>query len=72
MWGAGGLKFAPEAKATGIRHGIVYGKYPPEDIEAITAMGFLTAEYDSYTDFLVGDRGFQNDELDAAYHTPDG
>jgi hypothetical protein len=72
MWGTGGLKFAREAKAAGIRHGIVYGKYPLEDLEAITALGFLTAEYDSYTDFLEGERGFQKDKRDAAYHTPAG
>jgi len=74
IWGADGLDFAREAHTLGIRRALINGgRFSPEELRAMTALGFLTGEYDSYTDILEGDRGFQRDNIEAAaYHTKDG
>ena len=52
VWGDGSLRFAREAKAAGVDKMLIHGRASPEDMKAINALGYLTSEYDNYTDVL--------------------
>jgi len=52
VWGNASLKFAREAKAAGVEKMIVHGRSSPEDMKAVNQLGYLTSEYDNYTDVL--------------------
>lgn len=52
VWGDAGLKFAREAKAAGVEKMLIHGRTSPADMKAINALGYLTSEYDNYTDVL--------------------
>ncbi|MEI7900495.1 MAG: glycoside hydrolase [bacterium] len=76
VWGTDGLKFARQAANYGIRRGVFIiagGRPAPAEIEQMTRMGFLTSEYDSYTDFLEGPMAMQSDHVEsAAYRKANG
>jgi hypothetical protein len=53
VWGDAKLEFAREAKAAGVEKMIIHGRpKKPEDMRAINELGYLTSEYDNYTDIL--------------------
>ncbi|MCS7304217.1 MAG: glycoside hydrolase [Thermoguttaceae bacterium] len=52
VWGGAGLKFAQEAYQAGIRRMILHGRFPPDQMRKINELGYLTSEYDNYTDVL--------------------
>lgn len=57
IWGGGGLRFCREAKAAGVDRMIYNGRPSPEDMKAINDLGYLTSEYDNYTDILQVEPG---------------
>ena len=55
IWGDDSLAFAQEAKAAGVEKMLIHGRASPADMKAINDLGYLTSEYDNYTDvFPVG------------------
>lgn len=52
VWGDGGLTFARKAKRAGVEKLLIHGRVKPADMKAINALGYLTSEYDNYTDVL--------------------
>ncbi len=52
VWGDASLRFAREAKAAGVDKMLIHGRAAPDDMKAINDMGYLTSEYDNYTDVL--------------------
>lgn len=52
VWGHASLKFAQEAKKAGVEKMIIHGRNKPEEMRAINALGYITSEYDNYTDVL--------------------
>jgi hypothetical protein len=52
VWGNASLAFAREANAAGVEKMIIHGRSSPEDMKAINELGYLTSEYDNYTDVL--------------------
>jgi len=53
VWGNATLEFAKEAKAAGVEKMLIHGKpKKPEEMRAINDLGYLTSEYDNYTDVL--------------------
>lgn len=52
VWGDASLAFARQAKAAGVEKMILHGRTSPADMKAINALGYLTSEYDNYTDVL--------------------
>jgi hypothetical protein len=57
VWGDGSLKFAREAKAAGIEKMLIHGKAPAEEMKAINDLGYLTSNYDNYTDIFQVEQG---------------
>jgi hypothetical protein len=49
-WGAHGLAFVEEAVAEGMEHGLVNGRWAPEEIAEMVELGWLVGEYDNYVD----------------------
>jgi hypothetical protein len=55
VWGWGGrdgLKAIRAAKAAGVTKMLAHGRFSPADLKAINELGYLTSEYDNYTDVL--------------------
>lgn len=52
VWGDATLAFAREAKAAGVHRMLIHGRTTPAEMRAINALGYLTSEYDNYTDIL--------------------
>ncbi len=52
IWGNATLDFARQAKAAGIDKMLINGRSSPDQIRAINELGYLTSEYDNYTDIL--------------------
>jgi len=52
VWGDATLRFAREAKAAGVDKMLIHGRSSPEEMKAINDLGYLTSEYDNYTDVL--------------------
>lgn len=50
VWGNGSLRFAREAKSLGVDKMLIHGKTAPADMRAINDLGYLTSNYDNYTD----------------------
>ncbi len=50
LWGNATLAFAREAKAAGVEKMIIHGRTSPGDMKAVNDLGYLTSEYDNYTD----------------------
>ena len=61
VWGRASLAFAREAKAAGVDKMLIHGRSTPEEMAAINALGFLTSEYDNYTDILPVEEGHEAD-----------
>ncbi|MBI5688333.1 MAG: hypothetical protein HZC54_24950 [Verrucomicrobia bacterium] len=58
VWGDATLAFAREAKAAGVEKMLIHGKpATPADMRAINDLGYLTSEYDNYTDILQAKDG---------------
>ena len=52
VWGDASLSFARQAKAAGVDKMLIHGRSSPKDMKAINELGYLTSEYDNYTDIL--------------------
>ncbi|MHB8900968.1 MAG: glycoside hydrolase, partial [Thermoguttaceae bacterium] len=52
LWGDASLQFARQAKAAGVDKMLIHGRAAPADMKAINQLGYLTSEYDNYTDVL--------------------
>ncbi|NUQ64956.1 MAG: hypothetical protein HUU20_21035 [Pirellulales bacterium] len=52
VWGDASLRFAREAKAAGVDKMLIHGRPSPADMKAVNELGYLTSEYDNYTDVL--------------------
>lgn len=58
VWGNASLAFAREAKAAGVEKMLIHGRPgKPDDMRAINDLGYLTSEYDNYTDILPTEDG---------------
>ncbi len=57
VWGSASLKFAREAKAAGVEKMIIHGRSSPQEMKAINELGYLTSEYDNYTDIFQNEPG---------------
>ncbi len=71
VWGSEGLKFAREARAAGVRRGIIYGpddgpSPAAEDIQAMTGLGFLVSEIDNLYECEEGETGYGHDRMEEA------
>ncbi len=63
VWGNSSLKFAREAKAAGIEKMLIHGRSSPKEMKAINELGYLTSEYDNYTDVFTLKPGQEVDAL---------
>jgi len=77
VWGDATLAFAQQAKAAGVDKMLIHGRSSPQDMKAINALGYLTSEYDNYTDILPVEKGQEPDSThdllpDHAVMNPDG
>lgn len=61
VWGKTGLAFAKEARALGVQKMLIQGRCAAEEMRAINEMGFLTSEYDNYTDVMPLEAGKEPD-----------
>lgn len=61
VWGNASLQFAREAKAAGVEKMIIHGRSSPEEMKAINQLGYLTSEYDNYTDIFQVEPGKEVD-----------
>lgn len=52
VWGNASLSFAKAAKAAGVEKMLIHGRTAPADMKAVNDLGYLTSEYDNYTDVL--------------------
>lgn len=58
VWGDASLAFAREAKGAGVEKMLIHGKpATPADMRAVNDLGYLTSEYDNYTDILQAKDG---------------
>jgi hypothetical protein len=64
--GSDGLNFAREAHAAGVKRAVICGSFPPPEMEAIRSLGFLTSEYDNYSDIREGPLGKTTDNVEEA------
>jgi len=70
VWGNSSLEFAREAKAAGVEKMLIHGRSSAEEMKAINELGYLTSEYDNYTDILPLEAG---KEIDAHHdRVPEG
>lgn len=65
VWGDASLVFARQAKAAGIDKMIINGRTNPDDMRAVNELGYLTSEYDNYTDILPLEPGKEIDHQHA-------
>ncbi len=74
IWGSNSsVEFAKQLKATGILRAMIYGRPAAEVLAEIGKMGFLTGEYDCYTDILEGPVGMNKDDVQKnAYWNTEG
>ncbi len=57
VWGNANLKFARDAKAAGVDKMIIHGRSSPQEMKAINELGYLTSDYDNYTDIFQVEPG---------------
>jgi len=62
VWGDATLKFAQAAKQAGVEKMLIHGRRTPEEMKAINELGYLTSEYDNYTDVLPLEPGKEIDK----------
>lgn len=75
LWGAQGVDLGRQMHTYGVRRAVVngHGRISADDIRALTDLGFLTGEYDGYTDFMEGPTGPHSDPVEeAALYGKDG
>jgi hypothetical protein len=61
VWGDASLQFARAAQAAGVEKMIIHGRTSSNDMATINALGYLTSEYDNYTDILQVEPGREPD-----------
>ncbi len=52
VWGDASEAFARAAKAAGVERMLIHGKTDAEQMRSSNALGYLTSDYDNYTDIL--------------------
>lgn len=57
VWGDASAEFARAAKDAGVERMILHGRRRPEDLRVANDLGYLTSEYDNYTDILPVEPG---------------
>lgn len=57
VWGDASLAFARQAKEAGVQKMLIQGRMKPSDMAAVRDLGYLTSEYDNYTDILPVEPG---------------
>ncbi len=77
VWGNATIDLARQTRAAGIDRMLLHGAPGPEEMRRINELGYLTSEYDNYTDILpveAGKRPDQNHDTlpGAAVLNPDG
>lgn len=73
IWGRSDEDFARELHSHGIRRAVIKGRASADQMNLMTELGFLTSEYDSYTDIQQGEPGPQTDDIETtAVRLPDG
>lgn len=61
VWGDASLEFARAAKSAGVERMLIHGRSKPEEMREVNALGYLTSEYDNYTDILPVEPGKEPD-----------
>lgn len=62
VWGDASVAFARAAKAAGVEKMIIHGRCKdPHDMKTIDGLGYLTSEYDNYTDVVPLEHGREVD-----------
>ncbi len=64
VWGNASLQFAQEARQAGIRRLLVQGRMPADQMRKVNELGYITSEYDNYTDVLPVD---SEDKIDRSH-----
>jgi hypothetical protein len=73
VWGSNGLPFAREAHAAGVKRCLVMGEFKPDDLSAISKLGFIVSNYENLEGTREGPMGFMRDTMEiAAYRTKAG
>lgn len=58
VWGDASPAFARQAKAAGVQKMLIHGRpKTPADMRAVNELGYLTSEYDNYTDIMQVENG---------------
>jgi hypothetical protein len=65
VWGDATLAFARQAKAAGVEKMLINGRSSPDQCRAINELGYLTSEYDNYTDIVAPEKPGQIDSQHA-------
>lgn len=63
IWGRSDEEFARQLHAHGIRRAVIKGRSSADQMMVMKDLGFLTSEYDSYTDIQEGEPGPQSDRI---------
>ncbi|GAB4132605.1 hypothetical protein JCM17478_19520 [Thermopirellula anaerolimosa] len=64
VWGYAALEFAQAAKDAGVRRLLVQGRMPPDSMRQVNELGYITSEYDNYTDITAVD---SEDKIDRSH-----
>jgi hypothetical protein len=78
IWGSTNLAdFIPESRTEGLLRAVhanaQHGTSDPKVLHDAVDMGYLTCEYDSFSDIMDGPTGFQTDDIDkTAFHARPG
>lgn len=73
IWGRSSEQFARELHAHGLRRAVIKGRASADQMTAMKELGYLTSEYDSYTDIQEGEPGPQSDDIEkTALRLPNG
>lgn len=61
VWGDASVGFATTAKEAGVERMLIHGSAPPDDMRKVNELGYLTSDYDNYTDILPVEQGKEPD-----------
>ncbi|MCC5875162.1 MAG: NPCBM/NEW2 domain-containing protein [Candidatus Sumerlaeia bacterium] len=64
IWGRSTEDFVHQLRTHGIRRGVIKGRSSTDQMTVMKELGYLTSEYDSYTDIQEGEPGPQTDNIE--------
>lgn len=64
IWGRSTEEFVHQLRSHGIRRGVIKGRSSTDQMTVMKELGYLTSEYDSYTDIQEGEPGPQSDNIE--------